>query len=170
MENTPSYEIENYNKQIKDPEYVQRQEHFKCLYPILYNVDNNFAYCYDIGNKYKISQNVKLFNFVPTYDNWCLACDYRDCKLKCSKCKSVYFCDSKCQKKAYKIHKKHCGRNLFQNCMNCGKIPINRDYICNKCPVKFCSKECYDKMYKIHKDHDCDYFSKTFGEKYLDYN
>ena len=170
MENTPDSEIENFHKSMEDPIFKQRVESLQILYPVLYRVDNNFAYAFDIRNTYKIQQNSKVFNFVPTYDNWCLACDKRDCKLKCSKCKSVYFCNSECQKKAWKVHKKHCGRNLFEHCIKCGKIPENRDFVCKYCPVIFCSKKCYDELYSSHKEIDCPYFSKTFGNKYLDYN
>ena len=63
----------------------------KPLHPIIYNTDNNFAYNIDTNNEYNIFTNSKILNFVPTYDNWCLYCNARNCDKKCSKCKSVFF-------------------------------------------------------------------------------
>ena len=47
-----------------------------------YKCDNNFAYKYDyylknntLSNKKKYVNNMKIYNFVPTYDKWCLFCD-----------------------------------------------------------------------------------------------
>ena len=145
-------------------ENIKKQ--LECTHPILYKCDNNFAYHYCIGDKEKMSENLKLCNFVPTYDEWCLYCwDKVKEKKKCSRCKSVFFCNETCQRKAWKIHKKHCGRDLFQNCATCG-IPFifDKNWIkCEKCPVKFCSTKCKDQLYESHKMVDCDYFSKTFN-------
>ena len=123
-----------------------------------------------MNNSFKIYQNSKIFNFVPTYDKWCLYCDNRNCEKKCSKCKSVYFCNEHCQKKTWKIHKKHCGRNLFSNCITCGKNIVSKDYEkCFNCPVKFCCSKCKDRILKDHCDIDCKYFAETFGKTYLEY-
>lgn len=172
MENTPQYEKENYERKKNTKEYQMKIQMTKRLYPIIYKADNNFAYNIDTNNQFKIFNNTKILNFVPTYDNWCLYCDARDCEKKCSKCKSVFFCNTTCQKKAWKIHKKHCGRNLFGQCITCGKETNNQNthFKCPHCPVKFCSEKCKKEIYKAHKDFDCDYFAKTFGVHYLEYN
>jgi hypothetical protein len=144
-------------------------EDLKVYYPVLCQVDNNFAYNYSQGNKYKIFENSKHCNFVPTYDKWCLYCDDREKeKKKCSRCKSVFFCDEKCQRNAWKIHKQHCGRDLFQHCIQCG-VSITEYHKtqswhkCERCPVKFCSEKCRGQIYNQHREFDCDYFSETFA-------
>ena len=63
-----------------------------------YLTNNRFAYKYDRDNKIP-EDEMKIFNFVPTYDKWCLYCDSKDCLLRCSKCKYVFFCNKECQKK-----------------------------------------------------------------------
>ena len=126
--------------------------------PKCYKADNNFAYQYD--NNLNYHNNLKMWNFVPTYDKWCLYCNKKDVNKRCSNCKSVFFCDKKCQKKAWKTHKKHCGRNLFTICSCCGKE--NPKLKCDGCPVKFCDNLCKNEIYQQHKDFDCDYFSNTF--------
>ena len=136
------------------------------FYPVLMKCDNNFAYHYCAGNQKKVLENSKYFNFVPTYDEWCLYCDDRTKKKKkCSRCKSVFFCDETCQRKAWKIHKKHCGQDLFQNCIQCGQGITEKHmwHKCEKCPVKFCSKTCKDQIYHLHQEFDCEYFAKTFN-------
>lgn len=92
-----------------------------------YNTNNRFVYLYDLheNNPYKqkevILHELKIINFVPTYEKWCLYCDNKDnITSKCSQCKTVYFCDKECQRKAWKIHKKHCGRNQLAYCSHCG--------------------------------------------------
>ena len=117
MSNTPLHELLAFERRKKTPEYQEHIKGIRSLYPRVYQVDNNFAYNIDTNNEYKTFQNSKLFNFVPTYDNWCLYCDAKKCEKKCSKCKSVYFCNQDCQRKAWKIHKKHCGRNLSHFCL-----------------------------------------------------
>ncbi len=144
-----------------------------------YNTDNNFAYKRDSlvnksGGRWK--EDIKIFNFAPTYDKWCLACGKKKktalsagdgIKVKrCAGCRSVYFCSDKCQRDAWPVHKKHCGRNLFQICITCGVSPDKCPCVfigCDKCPVKFCSKKCMDQLMNAHKEFDCDYFAKTFG-------
>ena len=84
---------------------LQREYRMACSY----TTNNNFAYKYDKGEDYE--GELKILNFVPTYDKWCLTCGYKDARKRCSKCKSVYFCDRKCQTKAWNIHKKHCDRD-----------------------------------------------------------
>ena len=68
-----------------------------------------------------------------------------------------------------KIHKKHCGRNIFGYCASCCK-PTPIDNKCTNCPVRFCSDECKDKIFGAHVDYDCEKFAKIFGEIYLDHN
>jgi hypothetical protein len=140
-------------------ELAQNDPYFqKCCYL----TDNYFAYYYDAKKDFK--RNMKMTNFVPTYDKWCLECDKRYVKLRCSKCKSVYFCNEKCQKKAWDIHKKHCGRDLFSICCSCGSnIDQNTAIKCiGECPVKFCSEECKQKIIEPHLDIDCKNFQKQF--------
>ena len=175
MQNTPIYEKLEYER-IKNTDHHKRMmEMTSKLHPIVYRADNYFAYNIDTKNDLKICNNAKSFNFVPTYDKWCLYCDDRNAenKKKCSKCKAVFFCNITCQKKSWKIHKKHCGRDLFGQCISCG-IPViqgrNVYFKCPDCPVKFCSLTCKNNLYKAHQDFDCKYFAETFGPKYLDYN
>lgn len=122
-----------------------------------YLTNNYFAYQYDSKTDFK--KNIKIFNFVPTYDKWCLYCN-GEAKLRCIQCKSVYFCNKDCQRRTYSIHKKHCGRDLFTICCNCGKQTIALK--CDKCPVRFCSEKCKKEILQTHKDYDCNYFNKTF--------
>lgn len=126
-----------------------------------YESNNNYAYYADKNDTKGMYREAKMVNFVPTYDPWCLNCGYKDCNLRCSKCRSVYFCSVDCQRNANPTHRKHCGRDLFTVCMKCGKKVTEECLSCDKCPVKFCSDECKD-LIEIHKDVDCDYFSKTF--------
>lgn len=152
---------------MSDAEYNRLKDGVKQLYPITYKSDNSFAYSIDTGNEKRQKRDAKVFNFVPMYDTWCLACDSKDAKQRCSKCKSVWFCDRNCQKRAWQIHKRHCGRNLFINCALCG---TDTNYFkCDKCPVKFCSENCKSKLYATHKEIDCEHFQKLFGERYLHY-
>jgi len=133
------------------------QEHIKNA---CYKTNNRYAYKYDLTKK-PVGCETKVYNFVSTYDHWCLYDDKKNCDLRCSKCKLVYFCNKECQKKAWPIHKNHCNRDLFIVCITFGEDCIMLN--CDACPVKFCSKECYNKLYKTHKDFDCDVFSKLFG-------
>ena len=141
-------------------------------FPKVYKADNNFAYHFDNKDEKKFLRDSKTYNFVPTYDNWCLTCDKKGIEKKCSKCKSVYFCDRECQRKAWKTHKKHCGRDLFSNCSFCGG-DIDKSHVeyfkCPDCPIKICSNTCKGNIFKQHKDMDCEYFSKVFGKTYLNY-
>ena len=140
-------------------------EYKMLLYRNCYLSNNNFAYKYDTNDNYE--NELKIYNFVPTYDKWCLRCLDRDARYKCSDCKAVYFCGRECQRKCWKVHKKHCKRNLFSLCSTCGSDNITLK--CDKCPVKFCSDKCKNQIYGDHKEFDCEYFHKTFGEKYLDF-
>jgi hypothetical protein len=124
-----------------------------------YLVDNNFAYRYDTKGDYK--QHIKVFNFVPTYDKWCLTCEKKGVNQRCARCHSVYFCDRACQQKAWPIHKKHCSRNLFVLCLTCGEP--NPSLKCKDCPVRFCSPKCQSGLLQTHIEFDCKYFNKTFA-------
>ena len=158
--------------------------------PNCYQSDNYYAYEYDkhllnitssvqhdsIEDIYKTSTKSlykfsKYTNFVPCYDKWCLNCG-SNCSRRCSGCKSVFFCSKKCQKVSWHIHQKHCSRDLFKLCIQCGQdlksIPnsIMPDLpACDSCPVKFCSNTCKDKIYKQHVEYDCSYFTKVFGKQ-----
>ena len=131
--------------------------------------NNNFAYKFETDDD--PNSEMKIFNFVPTYDPWCLGCSNKSAKNKCSKCKSVYFCSTNCQKKCWKIHKKHCGRNLFGYCATCcNPTEINNNNNCELCPVRFCSKKCKEQLCGSHVEFDCKNFAKLFGKNYLDYD
>lgn len=126
-----------------------------------YMTNNRFAYKYDANGEIPYDE-MKTYNFVPTYDPWCLYCDKKGCSKKCSSCKCIYFCDDTCQKKAWPIHKKHCKRDLFILCLTCGSSNINPELNCKNCPVKYCSESCKNDLDKMHIEYDCAYFSKTF--------
>jgi hypothetical protein len=139
---------------------------------VCYQTNNNYAYCYDVycvqseGSQEAqfwldmcISE-AKHTNFVPSYDKWCLGCGEHGVIQRCSGCRSVFFCNQECMKRAWPIHKKHCKRNLFDVCATCGeKSKVNK---CDNCPVKWCSERCKDKIYADHVQGDCQYFAKTF--------
>lgn len=126
-----------------------------------YVADNFYAYYKDSGKPLKDA--IKIYNFVPIYDKWCLQCGMKDAKYRCGKCNSVFFCSVECQRIAWPIHKRHCGRRLFTNCIACGTIVSESKLECEKCPVKYCSERCKDRLHKAHTDFDCDYFAKTFS-------
>ena len=139
-------------------EYLKASLHSHLHLRKCYLTDNTFAYKYDTKVSYE--DCLKCYNFVPVYDKWCLTCNNKNCKLRCIQCESVYFCDKECQKKAWPIHKLHCGRDLFTLCITCGNPDIKSK--CSDCPVKFCSEKCKNDIYNAHKDYDCDYFKLTF--------
>ena len=101
---------------------------------------------------------MKIYNFTPTYDKWCLYCDNKDCKLSCSACKLIYYCDIECQRKSWKIHKQHCKRDLFCVCILCGKT--NPQLTCDMCPVKYCDEKCKSEIEVAHKEFDCNTYHK----------
>jgi len=134
-----------------------------------YKSDNYCAYVVDSIKKTqkvtgRLMSSIKMYNFVPTYDKWCLYCDNKYATKQCSGCKSVFFCNKDCEKKANPVHKRHCGRDLFKLCSACGKDYDDSFLKCDSCPVKFCTEECKSQIYAPHKDFDCDYFSKTFNK------
>lgn len=114
-------------------------------------VDNVIAYRIETGMNYDDCE--RLYNFTPLTDKWCLYCNKKDCKYRCSGCRSVYFCSPEHQKEAWPIHRKHCGRNLFTLCIMCGKSDTKLK--CDSYPVKFCSLECKNQIYKDHCEIDC---------------
>lgn len=123
-----------------------------------YKTSNRFAY-FDVtcDSVNKIAE-MKHLNFVPAVDHWCLYCNNKFAHMRCGQCKFVYFCNEECQRKAWSVHKKHCGRDLFCICANCGKenIPLS----CADCPVKYCSDECMKIHQPLHKKcSDCKIFS-----------
>lgn len=135
--------------------------HGKC-----YRTNNNYAHKFDTKND--PDSEIKIFNFVPTYDHWCINCPNKDAGYRCSGCKSVYFCSRKCQKEAWNVHKKHCGKNIFGFCITCC-TQTGVEHKCPNCPARFCGKKCKDDLFTAHREYDCEYFKKTFGEFYLDY-
>src|SRR5437868_13685033 len=104
------------------------------LHNACYRTNNRYAYTYDLTKK-SDPKEFKYYNFTPTYDPWCLFCNVKNCSNKCSKCKMIYFCNTECQRKAWPIHKKHCGRDLFTVCILCGSED-NLVFKCMNCPVK----------------------------------
>ena len=125
-----------------------------------YATNNRFAYKYDLNGKIPYDE-MKIYNFVPTYDKWCLYCNNKEnVTYRCSQCKFVFFCNKECQKNAWTIHKNHCKRNLFELCIMCGNkdthIKCN-----NKCGVGYCSTKCKEQIESEHDDFDCDYFKSV---------
>ena len=157
VENIP---FEKINEELTSKDYVN----------VMYKTNNRYAYYKDIyeetkDSRYKklMEEERKVINFVPTYDNWCLTCNKRNVNLRCSKCKVIFFCDKDCQKEAWKIHKKHCGRDLFCACAYCGKLlNKNNSLKCSQCPVRFCSNHCYRTLTNSHIEFDCDKFKQLF--------
>lgn len=122
-----------------------------CQKECCYLTNNNFAYKIDAQENWRYE--LKFYNFVPSCDKYCLFCNFRYAEKRCSECKSVYFCDERCQKGAWAIHQMHCKRDLFTICINCGAS--NAILRCKKCPVKFCSIKCKKNIYKDHLKFDC---------------
>lgn len=145
------------------PESVYEQNWAKC-----YATDNNFAYAKDLFDetgdaKYKqlLLRDVKLFNFVPTYDQWCLYCGCKSAAERCSGCHAAYFCDRVCQKRAWRVHKRHCGRPLFARCCTCGTATLPSAPVrCPSCPVVWCSESCAETLRSAHQEFDCAYFGR----------
>lgn len=142
-------------------EEVQKDQQIKVL---CYLSNNRYAYFDDIGDAKHRTEEIKIYNFVPTYDHWCLYCSKKDAPTRCSRCKTIYFCDKTCQSKAWPIHKKHCGRNQFILCCACGQVAndVKSARKCQKCPVMFCSEKCQRDMQKAHDEFDCDHFGRLF--------
>ncbi len=69
----------------------------------------------------RLSFYSKHINYAPCYDKWCLTWGQKGIKKNDVRDVSLFFCDSKCQKKAWCIHKNHCKINLSNNCINCWK-------------------------------------------------
>lgn len=135
---------------------------------------NRFAYLHDKHQENPTRQNLarmerdmKYTNFVPMYDTWCLNCDDRGSEFKCGKCRAVWFCSVKCQKESWKIHKRHCGRELFIVCATCGCDVTSGEVIeCGDCPVKYCSEKCKRQIHQAHVEYgDCAKFASMFLEK-----
>lgn len=144
---------------IPTPQELEMNEYFRRS---CYFSNNYFAYYTEIDDNDTASEHLKIMNFVPTQDRICLTCG-KNAEYLCSKCHSVHFCSKKCQKKAWKVHKGHCKRDLFTVCAYCGN-PDKESYIkCNDCPVKFCDDKCKSMIYHVHKLSDCQYFSKQFN-------
>ena len=119
-----------------------------------YLTNNRFAYKFERDKKIP-EDEMKYFNFVPTYDKWCLFCDRKGCTSICSKCKYVYFCDQKCQRKSWKIHKTHCNRDLFGLCIACGSNNIKIKCPTEKCKINYCSETCKNSIHEMHLLYDC---------------
>lgn len=145
-------EIENYvvSNSLKCSNYV-------AFYHQLSKSDPSF--------KNFVMQDSKCLNFVTSYDKWCLMCRNVDANKRCSKCLSVYFCSDKCAKISWPIHKLHCGRNIFNNCITCGAsdVPFEK---CPRCPVKFCSITCKNEIINDHDEIDCEKLFNIFGNEY----
>ena len=134
-----------------------------------YAVDNNFAYKKDLfdaeptqHNKIRMEADVRMYNFAPTVDRWCLWCERKEVKRICSKCHHVFFCDTECQRRAWGRHKVHCGRDVFAICITCAE-PTTGAVKCDKCPVTWCSDACKAQLVSAHNDFDCANFVKLFG-------
>lgn len=159
---------------------IQQLNHAK-----VYATNNRYAYLCDRyqqthsdADKKLADAEIKVHNFAPTYDKWCLACQKRGCDLKCGGCKSIYFCNRECQAKAWPIHKAHCGRDLFTLCIQCGeRLPAatpssdasaavtSGSRRCTQCPVGYCSDKCYRAIAAPHTEIDCPHFARLFGKR-----
>ena len=128
-----------------------------------YNCDNYYAYDFDTESK-RMNLMIKITNFFPNRNKWCLFCNEHDVVKMCSGCKTVRFCNRDCQLKAWKVHKKHCSRDLFKICSSCGKDIDEKESIkCDDCPIKYCSEDCKSKIIESHKESgDCKYFTGIF--------
>lgn len=166
MERPSAEEIQKLLKNINNLSADQLTDFYEKLrryhHPYCYQSNNNYAYFSDlkeIENSPLIQERLELeskdTNFVPTYDKWCLYCDNKGAKKRCTRCRSVYFCDRKCQQKAWPIHKKHCGRDLFQLCISCGQSVTKSSLKCKKCPVRFCCQKHYQHIIAMHLEADC---------------
>lgn len=128
-----------------------------------YDTNNRYAYYSDLGDGKKREKEIKVLNFVPTYDKWCLVCNRRDARFRCTRCKTIYFCSPDCQMKAWPIHSRHCGRNQFSLCCCCGTKLTANHIKCEKCPVGYCSQKCFQQLSSPHKDFDCNNFAELFN-------
>ena len=60
-------------------------------------------------NQYKQIRNDWISSLTSSFEKpICLNCGNKSNVKRCSKCKSVYFCDKKCQKSAHLLHKFDC--------------------------------------------------------------
>lgn len=137
-----------------------------------YNSNNRFAYYFDLTKDFPLDTtaekyldlDTKVYNFVPTYDKWCLYCNKKNVTKRCV-CKTIYFCGKECQKNAWPYHKKHCSRDQFTLCCTCGTKTLPLSIKCEKCPVKFCSLDCKNRIYENHLTFDCENFQRLFENK-----
>ena len=150
---------------MDDETLIHQQQTLVNHWQHCYKSNNYFAYVYDLyrsndnsQNKERVMTYLRIYNFVPTHNKCCLYCESKTASKKCSKCKTVYFCDKNCRKGAQKIRKKHCGRNLFKICSCCGKDDVAIK--CFNCPVSFCSERCRKKIIVSHRKMDCPHFSR----------
>lgn len=102
-----------------------------------YQTDNRFAYFVEAKRDYL--REIKMLNFTPTRERLCIACE-KKAHMRCGRCRQVWFCGKECQRKAWAIHSKHCGRDLFVLCARCGSE--DHEYRCESCPTRFCSDKC----------------------------
>jgi len=163
------FEVDQNMEEIEEKKSNKRFTNRQQNNDLIYSINNRYAYFKDKyddlkENKYEIlmEREMKVANFVPIYDNCCLNCDKEDVSFRCSKCRVIYFCDKDCQKEAWKIHKRHCGRDLFCVCINCGKLLSEESLKCSSCPVRFCSDHCYRIIINSHIDFDCDKLKQLF--------
>ncbi len=62
-----------------------------------------------IVSSHKPLVNIVMSEYKSQYCDYCLNDENEQTKLKkCSKCNFMYYCDSKCQKIDWKIHKHEC--------------------------------------------------------------
>lgn len=105
-------------------------------------------------------------NFIPYYESVCMTCNKPDVTKKCSRCRVVRYCSEDCAKKAWSVHKLHCGRNLFNRCIACGTVSKDgNDIKCSKCPVRFCNSDCKQKIIADHYKNDCKKLAELFPQE-----
>ena len=96
--------------------------------------------------------------------NWC--CKTGSDLQRCAACKTVWYCNVQCQKKAWKSHKKVCNKTkpetsssdtgesstLIKACNFCGKtqVQLQRCAACQE--VRYCGTQCQRRDWRSHRE------------------
>jgi len=93
----------------------------------------------------------------------CLVCQKLSF-LRCSICKTARYCNSECQHRDWKRHKRECESflRLSSRCLVCQRRCALK---CSKCNIaRYCSSECQHRDWNRHKDECMEFRS---DDKYL---